>query len=153
MANTNGSNAALLALSKKAAVGEVNGHVKTIFDTIVFASAVVAVNDTFKIGAPLPKGARVLDVKVKCPSLGTTGIFDIGYLANGVDAADPDAFAVGLDAGGQAVLGGPTLAAAGIHKKFTAETQVSGIFTEATTTAAASTTTTPLSVAISYIVD
>lgn len=153
MADVNGANAALVAAGKKVGIGEYNGHVKMMFETVVFDAAVKAIGEKFVIGAPLPKGARVLDVTVKCPSLGTTGIFDIGYQANGVDSADPDAFIVGADAGGQAVVQRPGISAAGLHKKFAAETQVEGIFTEATTAAAVNTAAVPLTVAISYIVD
>ena len=153
MANTNGSNAAALAANKKAAVGEINGHRKTMFDTVVFATAVVAISDTFTIGAPLPKGARVLDVTVKCPSLGTTGTFHVGYAANGVDVADDDAFIVSANAGGQAVVAKPGISSAGLHKKFAAETQIIGTFTIATTAAAANTAAVPMTVEVSYIVD
>lgn len=48
----------------------------------------------------------------------------LGYEANGVDAADDDAFISSADAGGQAVMQHPNAGCAGIFKTLGAETQV-----------------------------
>lgn len=149
MANINGANAALVAAGSKVGIGEYNGHVKVMYDTVTLVGAVQAISDTFTVGAPLPKGARVVDVKALGVSMGTTGIFQLGYSANGVDSADPDAFLVGIDLGGQAALGVPTAAAAGLFKKFSAPTQVIGTWTEATDSADGD----AIKVAIFYVVD
>ena len=155
MAASYGVNATLIRNSNKAKVGEVNGHKKILFDQIVGERAVYAIGDTIDIGAKLPKGARVLSARVKSASLGTTGIFDFGYKASEeatpVEAADPDGFLVGADAGGQAVS--PTAtgegAGAAIAKKFDSAVQPQIIFTEATTAA----TSVVISAWIEYIVD
>lgn len=126
-----GTNAAKLIASPqpKIAPGEYNGHIKVMYDEHTFEANVYSISDVIKVGAPLPKNARVLEVKVFCDSLGTTGIMEVGYEANGVDNADTDGFIDAADAGGQAVHAvgdGPA-----IGKKFTAETQVIATMTEA----------------------
>jgi hypothetical protein len=121
--------------SLKVAGKEHSGKVRMAFDSYVFEANVVA-SATIKL-MKLPAGAKVVDCKVKVPSLGTTGIFSLGYEANGVDVADLDGFllATSIDAGGQAVLGVPTLGSAAIFKEFSVETQVVLTQTEDTTAA------------------
>lgn len=121
--------------AEKVNAKEESGKVRVAYDSYVFAANVVS-GATIKL-MTLPKGAKVVDCKVKCPSLGTTGIFSLGYEANGVDVADLDGFlvATSIDAGGQAVLGVPTLASAAIFKEFSVETQVVLTQTEDTTAA------------------
>lgn len=121
--------------SLKVPHGELVGGVKILYDKHVFVASVNAISDVIKIGGLLPKGARVTDVTVKCPSLGTTGILTFGYAASAdaVEAADADGFlvAASIDAGGQAVLGKPTAASAAIGKQFAASVQPQLVFTEA----------------------
>lgn len=87
------------------------------------------------LGPKIPASSLITDAKVRISkSLGATGIFDLGYLANGVDAEDTDAFVVGAD-GGQGVAGPGRLerashTSAGIYKRFTKETQLVLICTE-----------------------
>ena len=85
------------------------------------ADAELATTDTLFLGK-LPANVRVIEVKFRCPATGATGIFNIGYQANGVDVADLDAFVVGADPGAAAVYADG--AGAGLGKKFTAETNV-----------------------------
>ena len=122
--------------SEKVVGKEHSGKVRMAFDSYVFAANVVAGANVIKL-MKLPAGAKVVDCIVKCPSLGTTGIFELGYEANGVDIADPNGFLVStsIDAGGQAVLGVPTLASVAIFKEFSVETQV--ILTQSEDTTAA----------------
>lgn len=103
---------------------EHSGKVRMAFDSYTFVADAVS-GAVIKL-MKLPAGAKVVDCMVKCPSLGTKGIFKLGYEANGVDVADDDGFLVttSIDAGGQAVLGVPTLASAAIFKEFSVETQV-----------------------------
>lgn len=126
--------------------GEYNGHVKTLYDEHTFVADVNAINDIIKIGK-LPAGARVLATRVKSVSLGTTGIFELGYAANGVDSADADGFDAIVDAGGQAVQSDGDGVAIG--KKFSVETEVQLNLTEATDSALGDT----VKVWIHYIVD
>ena len=73
----------------------------------------------------IPPNSVVTDAKIYInKSLGATGIFDLGYLANGVDSADTDAFVKGADAGGQAVVQRADVNSAGLFKRFTKETQI-----------------------------
>ena len=103
--------------------GEHSGKKRVLFDSFVWATAVVLA-DTILIGK-IPAGARVIDAKIFVPATsGTNGQFTLGYAANGVDIADPDAFVKLADCGGQAVLGIPTLDSAGLFKKFSVETEI-----------------------------
>jgi hypothetical protein len=105
--------------------GESGGKVKCLFDSYTLPAGVIDVGDVVKLGGlKLPQGARVVDATIACASLGTTGILKLGYEANGVDVADDDAFIASADAGGQAVFAKPAAGAAGMFKRFTAETQV-----------------------------
>lgn len=131
--------------SEKAGKGEFNGHVKTLYDEYTFL-AEAGTSDVVYLGK-LPAGARVVGGKVKCPSTGATGIFDLGYLANGVDAADADGFAAAVDPGAAAVLA--DLNGAAIGKKFTVETTIVADFSEVT----ASATGDVLQVWVEYIID
>lgn len=138
MAELLGKNATKIANKGLADKGEYNGHVKVFYDEIVLPAAVVAATDTIKLNGKLPKGARVLDAVVKSPSLGTTGIFSLGHAAGkNMDGsaipADPDAFIVAADAGGQAVLAKGD--GAGIGKRFEGDLDIMLTATEATTTA------------------
>lgn len=129
--------------SVKVPEGETNGKPKVLYDKHVFAGDVNAIGDIIKFGGLLPKGARVLEATVKCPSLGTTGILSLGWAAgaDAVEAADADGLIVvaQLDAGGQAVLGKTTAASAGAGKQFAEAVQVQAIFTEASDDAAGKT--------------
>lgn len=81
----------------------------------------------------LPSGSRVMDMRVVSPDWGTTGACNIGWLANGVDAADADGFFAALDCNTAAVdakLGG---ALAGFNKKFGADTDIVLVPTAAST--------------------
>ena len=92
----------------------------------------------------IPKGARVIEMMITAPSDGTTGQYDVGWLASeeqdedgvALEAADPDGFYVGsvADTGGGALA---RLAVAatrpGYRKKFAAEVQVQLDVIEATT--------------------
>ncbi len=135
--------------SKQADVGEVVGKMKVLFDEFTCGQNVYAISDKILVGAKLPKGARVLEAQLVSPSLGTTGIMQLGFLANGVDAEDLDAFIVSADAGGQAVKALIPAGAAGLHKKFEAETQLVINFTEASDAANGD----KISVAIHYVMD
>jgi hypothetical protein len=148
MATLYGVNAALIVAGSKAGKGEVNGHVKTLFDEITM-TAEAANGDVLKIGPGLPKGARVLRALVKCPDLGGTGTLELGNAvgADAVEAADSDAFA-SLDASGQA-LQDANDAGAGILHKYLEAVDVELKFVGAT----ASATGKLIQVAVQYIVD
>lgn len=108
--------------------GDHVGKVRCLYDEHTFAADVNGVGETILMGGKLPPNARILDAIVKCPSLGTTGIFKLGY------SGDDDYFipVAQLDAGGQAVLGKATAASAGLGNKLDEEVQPLITFTEAT---------------------
>ena len=129
-----GVNAGRVASSvgTKISKGETSGRVRMMYDERVF-TAELAVNDTVKIGAAIPAGARVVGGKFKCEQTGATGTFKIGFQANGVDAINDVAFATGQNTGAAAVYS--ELAGAGLGKKFVVATQVEATCTVATAAA------------------
>lgn len=149
MAELLGVNAALINAGEgeKGGKGEANGRVRCLYDQHTFVADVNAINDTIKLGAPLPAGARVLFGKVKVGSTGTTGILKIGHPATDTEVADDDAFGSNYDPGAAAVE--TDLTGAGLGKKFTSATQVTATLTEATDSAAGEI----LKVWLFYVVD
>lgn len=121
-------NAYVSVPSVKIAPGEQSGEVKLLYAEHL-GTAELATTDELYL-AKIPAGARVIGGKIICPATGATGIFKVGYKANGVDNADDDAFAVNIDPGAAAVAA--DLAGAGIGKEFSVETIVSLIPTEVT---------------------
>ena len=136
--------------AKQVGVGEQAGRKRILFDSHLFAANVNAIADVIKIGK-LPKGARVLEAVISAPSMGTTGIFDLGWAASGdgLEAADADGFIVGSDAGGQAVKSLMAAGRPGLGKKFLSDVDVQLVLTEATDAALNKT----ISVWIEYILD
>ena len=132
--------------SEKVQAKDENGKVRVAYDKYVF-SAEAAVTDVIKL-MKLPKGAKIVDAVVKAPSLGATGIFDLGYEANGVDAADTDGFVLSADFGGAAAVKKMSTEA-GMFKELGAESQV--ILTCTELTAAANTKT--IEVAVFYVLE
>jgi len=115
--------------SEKLPKGENAGRKRLLLEHYT-ADYAIQVGDTV-LGPKIPASSIVTGAFVKInKSLGATGIFNLGYLANGVDAADTDAFITGADAGGQAVWALPAAGQAGILKRFTKETQLVLIATE-----------------------
>lgn len=137
-------------LAQKIPMGEFIGRERVLYVEAVIGQAVADVADTVSF-CKLPKGARVTGWKILSPSLGSTGIFDLGHKASadGSIVADTDAFGTGLDAGGQAVLGQPTASDAGLFKKFDQEVDVIATFTEATTAA----TSPVIKLMLHYVID
>jgi hypothetical protein len=93
------------------------------FVATVEVSGELATTDVIFL-AKLPSGSRVMGMRVVSPDWGTTGACNIGWLGNGVDAADADGFFAALDCNTAAVdanLGG---ALPGFNKKFSAPTDI-----------------------------
>lgn len=124
---SSGFNSAYVAVpSAKIAKGEFNGEVKSAFASYTLLADATS-GDILKL-FKLPKGARVMDYKVKCPDLGGTGVMDFGWAASEelsagvtVEAADADGFIVDQDVSGQASIGIPAAGIAGLHKQFAGE--------------------------------
>lgn len=115
--------------SEKIEKGEVAGRKRLLKEKLVLSSA-LSVNDEI-LGPFIPADSIVTDAKILISkSLGATGIFELGFKANGVDAEDSDAFVVAADAGGQAALKRADAANVGIYKRFTADTQIFAKCTE-----------------------
>ena len=126
MAIYNADNYTLARVNKpaeKVEMGQIAGKKRLLIDFKTLDAA-LAVNDEI-LGMFIPKDSIVTGAKVKISkSLGTTGIFSLGFKANGVDAVDANAFVLAADGGGTAALQYAEAGAVGIHKKFSAETQV-----------------------------
>lgn len=130
------NNAYVAVPSVKNDVTKWHGRVRCIKADITFA-AELAVNDVIKI-AKLPKGARLIDARVVAPVDAASGIYNLGWEANGDIIADPDGIFVGassLDFGAAAVDAKMSGAIAGFGKKFEAETVISATVTEVSTDA------------------
>lgn len=134
MAEFNGSNYSKIFInvpSNQISEGELSGKVRVLQDSFICGQNVYAIGDLINMGAKLPKGAKVIEAALVCPSLGTTGIMKLGFIANGVDSADDDAFIASADAGGQAVKALMPAGAAALGKKFDADTGIQIKFSEA----------------------
>jgi len=126
--------------------GSQSGKSRHCFDYYQ-ASTILADDDTIKL-FKLPAGARVIDMKIKTSKSTSTGGINIGWSANGVDAADEDGFCAIADVHTAALLSSPLIANPGILKEFTVETQV-----VAQLSAAIDATDFLLEVACEYVVD
>jgi hypothetical protein len=107
-------------------VGEVNGRIRMAYDSI--AAGIHLTTDVIKM-MKLPEGARIIDVWSKTDAADSTGIVDIGWEANSVDAADQNGFgdSVDMNAAAALVKMSATVALAGNMKQFSktgGETQV-----------------------------
>jgi hypothetical protein len=130
------NNAYVVEPSVKNDVTKWHGRVRVIKADITFA-AELGVSDVIKI-AKLPKGARVLDARVVAPVDAASGIYNIGWEANGDIIADPDGLFVGASECdfGAAALNAKLLGTSpGFGKKFEAETVISATVTEVSTDA------------------
>lgn len=99
MATVYGKNKTIVRLAdgSKIPAGEVGGEVKIAYDQYTLA-AEVAANDIIDMALSIPAGARIVDAAIVAPSMGATGIFQLGT------AAVPAALVASADAGGQAVV-------------------------------------------------
>ena len=117
--------------SVKVGNGDVDGRVKNLYADFVLTE-VFAIGDIAKIGK-LPKGARVIEAIVLSPA-DATGEYDLGWAANGVDAADPNGFVdAAMDTTAQLKKSSAAANNAGLYKTFGAETEVQLVGTAATT--------------------
>lgn len=131
MASLYGTNAAKrLTANPKEIIdpGEARGRLRVIYDKYTVAEDMSG--DTVVMGAPIPKGARVIQAMLKATDLGTGCTADFGYQASadGVEVADLDAFMNDIDLAvastGDTYISSEQLpGAAGIFKKFSAEVQ------------------------------
>lgn len=137
--------------SDKVPAKEHSGKERFVYDEYVFLVNAFAANDEIEV-MKLPKGAKIVNAVVRSPSLGTTGIFDLGIRSNGVEAADQDYLVASADAGGQAVCQEArtgTGAVAGLFATLSADTQVVLKCTEITTAAIGL----KIQVAVEYVVE
>lgn len=114
--------------SQKIDAQDAGGRVRCAYDEYDLATlgVVLGATDVIRM-AKLPAGARVVGYTLKSADMGTTGSCDVGYEANGVDAAAPSAFlaSVDLNAAAITISQADQENEAGLFKKFTVETQIS----------------------------
>jgi hypothetical protein len=127
---------------------EYKGNFHVAYDEFDLA-AVLAITDTVEF-MHLPPGARVIQVAMSYPDLGTAGTGTLGWMANGVDIADPDGFFTALDfkTAADTVLMSSEANVPGFGVKFTVETKVLLTMTEATTASSGK-----IKVAVSYVME
>ena len=127
MADLYGVNRTLLnnVPEQKIPAGEQMGRVRVAYDSYTTGGAIG--DDVINL-MKIPKGARILDIRVKHGAHGNSGTLDIGWLASddGSESEDTDGFfnelAVGsAGSNGQEIA---TANAVGILKEFSAEVQV-----------------------------
>ena len=108
MATLNSVNYAKTQNNQKIDPAEMNGRMKGMHDSYTLPGVVLAANDEVN-SSFIPEGAIITNAWIKSPSLGTTGILQMGLRAH-VDedgaavAEDPDGLVASADAGGQAVF-------------------------------------------------
>jgi len=126
-------NAYISEPSVKNEVGKDHGRVRRMYASITLA-AELAVNDVIKM-FKLPAHSYIVDARIIAPDDGTSGIVNVGWEANGVDAADEDGIFIGaseVDFGAGAIDNKLLGTAPGYNKKFGAETLISAKCTEVT---------------------
>jgi hypothetical protein len=134
------NNAYVVEPSVKNDVTKLHGRVRLIKADITFA-AELAVSDVIKI-CKLPKGARVIDARVVAPADAASGIYNVGWEANGDIVADADGLFVGAsecDFGAAALDAKLKGTSPSFGKKFEAETVISATVTEISTDATGNT--------------
>ena len=106
----------------KVEASKYNGRLRQIVATYDAVGEIATADDIFL--TKLPEGARVMDMRVVSPDWGTTGECNIGWLDNGVDAADADGFFAELDCNTAAVDAKMSGLLPGWNKKFGAPTDI-----------------------------
>lgn len=107
---TNSVNKSLIVAGSKVGPGEFNGREKAILDSYDLDVLGIAVANNLEVDSlVLPEGAIIVDAWVKSPSMGATGIFQLGLRshldkAGATVAEDSDGLVASADAGGQAVF-------------------------------------------------
>lgn len=114
--------------------GDKDGRVKSLYADFVLTEVFTA-GDIAKIGK-LPKGARVVEAIILSPVNGGAGEVDLGWAANGTDAADSNGFIdAAMDTTAQIKKSTDAANNAGLFKAFAAETDVELLGTVTTTAA------------------
>lgn len=108
--------------------GEQGGVKRVIFDTFELSADLVGGTDQIYMGGLIPKGARILDVKLFFDDLDASGgTLNVGWLASddAAESADADGFlaAVDVTSAGTVSMFEDQSTVAGMHKKFTAPVQ------------------------------
>lgn len=151
MADLYGVNRTLLnnVPEQKIPAGEQMGRVRVAYDSYTTAGAIG--DDVINL-MKIPKGARILDIRVKHGAHGNSGTLDIGWLASddGVESEDTDGFfnELAVNAAGSNGQEISTANAAGIFKEFSAEVQVTARKGATNTGSAAE-----IALAIFYVLD
>ena len=109
--------------SAKVDASDKGGRVRMMYDKYTLTAA-LSQNDVVVMGDKLPKGARIIEAKLKYDQLDAAGgTADLGYAASddAVEAADPNAFVDGADVTSAGSTSSST--EAGIGKQLAASVQ------------------------------
>jgi len=110
--------------SDKIRPGDVSGELKVMYCDFTVPSVAPSNGSTWYLGK-IPKGARIVDIVVSFPSLGTVGAVDVGFLQDsaGVETTDVDAFlaSVNVNAAADTVAMSEQVNIVGMGKLFSAE--------------------------------
>ena len=119
--------------ASKINVKEQHGKLRRLYDSYLLAAEITTA-DTIVAGV-LPKGAKIVNARFVAPTDGTTGQYELGWQANGVDAADADGLfaAAEIDTGGGAIDSKMLGTANGWNKEMGAETTLEISVAENTT--------------------
>ena len=153
MANFYSDNAQLIedVPSTKSKANETHGSLRVIYDEITFA-AELTTSDVLKM-MKIPAGAKIYDVEINCPDLGTTGTFDIGWAASadGGEVADPNGLYAALVMSGAGGIDRQKYvnSVGGFNKEFSEEVEVQIVASTSTDVA----TGVKLQIAIYYSVN
>tara|TARA_R110002020_G_scaffold26844_2_gene86809 strand:+ start:341 stop:796 length:456 start_codon:yes stop_codon:yes gene_type:complete len=151
MADLYGVNRTLLnnVPEQKIPAGEQSGRIRVAYDSYTTAGAIGS--DVINL-MKIPKGARILDVRVKHGAHGNSGTLDIGWLASddAVESEDLDGFfnELAVNAAGSNGMEISTANAAGNLKSFSAEVQVTARAGATNTGSAAE-----IALAVYYVID
>lgn len=100
--------------SEKTAPGESDGRLRVIYDSYALGGVALVTGDVIRMGALLPSGSKVHDVKMIFPDLdaGAGARLDLGWLASAdaAEAADTDGYGDSIN-----------VEAAGVYSMFTSQ--------------------------------
>lgn len=122
--------------SEKVISTDLHGRLRVSYDEFD-AAGPLAANDTIQL-MKVPPGSRIHDIVIASTDLGTTGLVDIGWEDNGVEAANLAGFMAAVDVNAAATVKCMTNVATptpGLFIKFTNETQITAKMNAASTVA------------------
>ncbi len=118
-------------------IGQAGGNVKSIYDSFT-QTADLAIGDIIKMGAKIPAGARIIDLRLVFGAFGGSGAVSVGWLAGAaaVEAAQANGFATStlvISSAGVYSMFTTQPTSVGLNKVFSEECQIQLVTTVDTT--------------------